>query len=266
METMMRTLLLPLALSMVVACGGGGTNDGAQAPAPPPADTTAQPPAPAAPPRTMGTARSMQTSAENLLFDPTFSTLGNSIAFDLYGDGAHAMVPATSPAGPASTVLVVDGSAQTTNEYLMFGQGGSGPLDVRIFVATSKAQKDPVPVYFASMMDQNAVFQLDPVDGADQKHGALTYKLYEAKVPGPVYGMVALAVDVSDTTTTYTFAAPEITSAAGLMTTMSLSRPARRIALPAAVRAELEAVANRPFVPGPSGETSRVKMKVPFAR
>jgi hypothetical protein len=265
METTMRTLLLSVTM-MLAACGGGGS-DNAQTPAPPPPDTQQPPAATTPPPRTMGTARAMQTPAENLLFDPTFATLDNSLAFDLYGDGAHALVPATSPAGPASTVLVVDGSAAAAvGEYLMFGQGGSGPFDVKLFVATSKAQKDPVPVYFASMVDQNAVFQLDPVDGADQKHGSLTYRLYEAKVPGPIYGMVALAVDVSDATMTYTFAAPEVTSSAGLMTTMALSRPARRVALPAAARRELDAIASRPIVPGTSGETRRVTRKVPFSR
>ncbi len=264
----MRTLLLSLALSIsVVACGGGGGTDGAQTPPPPPPGADPPPAATTAPPpRTMGTARAMQTPAENLLYDPTFSTLGNGLAFDLYGDGAHALVPATSPAGPASTVLVVDGSASTTGQYYIFGQGGSGPLDARIWIATSTAQTDPVPVYLASMVDQNAAFQLDAVPGSDQKHGALTYRLYEAKLTDPIYGGIVLVVDVSNKTTTYTLAAPELTSTTGLMTTMSLTRPARRTILPASARRTLSAIAARPVFPGPSGETRRVTMKVPFQR
>src|SRR5438105_1054863 len=91
METTMRASIFGFAL-VLAACGGGGSADEARAPGPAPPADTSPPPAPTnAPPpaRTMGTARAMQTTTENLLYDPTFSTLGDSIAFDLYGDGAH---------------------------------------------------------------------------------------------------------------------------------------------------------------------------------
>jgi hypothetical protein len=207
----------------------------------------------------MGTARAMQTPTDNLLYDPTVSSLGNGLAFDLYGDGGHAEVPTTSPAGPASTVLVVQGS--TIGQYYFLGQGGSGPFDARVFVAVSDKSVAPVPVYLASMIDQNAVFQLDPVAGADQKHGDLVYKMYEAKVPDTVAGSIALVIDVSSAAK-YTIAAPTVTSGAS---TMSLSRSARRVALGASARKTIDALAARPILPGRSGAAKCIDVKLPFA-
>lgn len=245
---------------LLAACGGGSSDDGPKAPTPPP-DMQAPPPPASTPPRTMGAARAMQTPAENLLYDPTFSSLGNGLAFDLYGDGGHAEVPATSPAGPGSTVLVVEGS--TTGQYYILGQGGSGPFTARVWISTSTKEASPVPVYFASMQDQNAVFQMDPVAGSTQKHGSLSYQLYEAKVSDPVYGSIAMVIDVS-TTAKYTIAAPELVSATG-MTTMSASRSARRVSLSASARKTIDALASRPVFPGTTGETRRVPMKLGFA-
>jgi hypothetical protein len=241
------------------ACGGGGSNDRAPGlpPAPSPPGTAAPQGAPA---RTMGTARAMQTSTENLLFDPTFSTLNDSFAFDLSGDGAHGETPATSPAGPATRVLVVKNA--TKNHYFLMGQGGSGPFDARVFVSTPDGA--PATVYFASLTEQTAVYALTAVDGADQKHGSKTYKLYEAKVPDAVYGSIAMVFDVS-TTPEITIAAPELTSTTE-MTTKSASAPARRVRLGADARRALDAIAHRPVFPGRRERIQGIRRAAPALR
>ncbi len=238
----------------LVGCGGGGgdgTAAASAAPPPPPAGTLAPPAASA--PRTMGTARAMQTSTENLLYDPMFSTLGNSLAFVLYGDGAHAETPATSPAGPASRVLVIDNATQ--GQYLLMGQGGSGPFDARVFVSTPDGST--ASVYLVGLQDQTAAYSLDPVAGSDQKHGDLTYRLYEAKVSDPIYGSIAFVFDVASTKK-MTIAAPELTSATGAATKGDL-RPARRVVLDEAARRTVAAVASRPLLPGKAGPSRALR-------
>lgn len=235
-------------LACTAACGEDAHDDAAAAP---PAGSVAPPPTTPAPPgakRTMTTARAMATAPDNLLYDPTFSTLGNSIAYAVYAPNGHRWVPPTSPSGPATAVLETPSGAGNASQVVLLGQGGAGPLEASVWIAERGG--DPPGVYLASMTDGTAVFQLDRAPGeADQKHGDLTYQLYRVSVDAPMLGMVGIVVDVSSVKDVV-IAAPELRAATGAKT-KDLRPPARRVALSSRSRAALAALAGRGALPIP---------------
>jgi hypothetical protein len=236
--------ILSFALVALAACGGGASDGPKQAPT---VDAPAPPPPPAAA-RTMGSARAMGTRPDNLFWDPTFASLGSTYAMAIYGDQVALAIdaPPTSPAGPATAVLVATATPGGSASVILFGQGGSGEFDVRVWVAAADGSALP-DVSFLSTTDQEAFFGLDPVKDQDQVHGGKTYHLFQTHLPDAVFGQVMLLVQPQDDKP-IAIAAPELTSSTA-PSTMLLHRPARRVVPSASARRAVSRAASRPIVP-----------------
>jgi hypothetical protein len=231
---MKTTLCISLLLLAVTACGD---SDDVGSPAPPvPVPTaTTDPPVtpPVTPKRTMGTARAMGTRPENLVLDPTFGSFGTQYSQAVLVQDATAYVetPATSPAGVAQPVIV--SSEDGAQPALIFAvQGGTGPLDVRMYISTKDATSPTVSLITP---DGTAAFDITPSKEGAQKHGDRTYKMYTAHITDELFGRIYLIVEPNGVPVVV--AAPEVTSPAA-PATMSLGHAARRVALtPGAAKA-----------------------------
>ena len=124
-------------MMLLAACGGdpapepAGTKPAITDPSPPP-------PEPGAAKRTLGTARVMKTSTDNLLFDPLFSTVGQEMAFAAYAPLGRMAVPQSSPAGTASPVLFSKGDAGDLSQLLLINQNKTSKLEAQVWIATMK--------------------------------------------------------------------------------------------------------------------------------
>ena len=87
-------------------------------------------------------------------------------------------------------------------------QGGTGPLDVRMFIATKDATS---PVVSLITPDGKLAFDIAPSKEGAQKHGDRTYKLYTAHITDELFGKVYLIIEP---TSELVVAAPEVTSPA----------------------------------------------------
>ena len=241
---MKTTLALSLLLLALTACGSSD-GDPAPAPTPPPAGTTEPPPPPAAIVRTMGTARAMGTRPENLVLDPLFGALGSQYAQTVILQDAKGYLdtPATSPAGPAQPVLVAAPSgAQPV--VLLAVQGGTGPLDVRIWLATKEKTS---PTISLISPDGTTAFDIGRSSTETQKHGDRTYHLYSAHITDEVLGRVYLLIEPKDGEVV--IAPPEVTSPAA-PATMSAQRPAIKVALTAGGARAVRLLATLPVFHG----------------
>jgi hypothetical protein len=189
-------------LASLAACGTDGSPVDASG-----ADITN---APAAKPRTMGTAPAMPTKPTNLLHDPLFSTVGAADAFLFFAENATATVeyPATSPAGPAAPVLRLTPTAAGASAGLT-AQGGTGPFDVRIRIAFAPGGDPAVSL----MTMAGEAYPLTLAGDAEEVHESRTYRTFAARIPGPLYGQLVLGVEPKGTDPVW-LAAPEIVSAA----------------------------------------------------
>jgi hypothetical protein len=238
-------------LGLSLAACGGTTESPVAAPAPGPTTTTpeAPPPPPAA--RTMGTARAMGTSPDNLLYDPTYGTLNAEYGAAIYQQDVKLEVefPTTSPAGVAAPVLVTTATTEGGGVYLM-GQGGVGPFEARVYVSVPEGTKPP-HLSVASFTDQSE-FELSAVDGSDVKHGDRVYRLYAARIDGSVLGHVAMLVEPSSTQP-IVLAAPEIRTPAKMQTRgISSGAVAKAEPMGPAARRAMRLVLSRPIAPGPA--------------
>lgn len=258
--TIVTALIVSSALACAAACGGSGSgDDGSPAPAAAaPAPTTTDEPHPAAPKRTMGTARAMATSPDNLLYDPTFSSLGDPLAYGVYAPNGKVIVPATSPAGPAAPVLVTPGGTGDAAQVVFVGQGGEGPLEARVWIADKDGAAPDV--YLASMVDGASVYQLERGAASDdRKHEGRVYHLYRAKTEAPILGGLVIVIDVSNVKE-ITVAAPEVLGPGGKKT-LAYRPPSKRVEASPKLRAAIAAAASRvppPVVgrPWPAGLSS----------
>lgn len=240
------------ALTMILAACGGD-------PAPDPAgtkpaitDPSPPPPEPGPAKRTLGTARVMKTSTDNLLFDPLFTTVGQEMAFAAYAPLGRVVVPQSSPGGTAAPVLVSKGGAGDLSQLLLMGQGGTSALEARVWIATIKG--DAPTVYLLSMSDpERFLFTLAPTE-TTQKHGDLTYRLFRAATDGGVTGTIAILFDVV-MVDEIAIAAPEVREP-NAQTTMSRTTTTTPAAITPAIRRAV-AAAGRPLpipkLPTPPG-------------
>src|SRR4051794_36703136 len=191
---MKTTAILSLLFLGVAACGDSDDNQGPAQPGP--ALTATVPPPVVSPPaakRTMGTARAMGTRPENLVLDPTFGSFGTQYSQAVLVQDATGYVetPATSPAGPAQPVIVsLPDGAQPALIFAV--QGGTGPLDVRMFVSTKDAT---LPTVSLITPDGSSAFDITPSAEGAQKHGDRTYKLYTAHITDVLFGRVYIIVE-----------------------------------------------------------------------
>lgn len=240
--------LSALALSLALtACGDSEEAPASPAGGPPPAaTTTTTAPTPTAPPpkRTMGTARAMGTRPENLVFDPMFGSFGTQYAATTLVQDAkgHVETPPTSPAGPAQPVMVAspDGAQPA---FIMAVEAGTGPLDVRLYIAT----KDPTaPSVTLITPDGSGAFDVPASSAGAQKHGDRVYKLYSAHITDELFGRVYLLVEPKSE---IVIAAPEVTSPAA-PSTRGLTPGASRVALTPAAWKATRTLASLPLYRG----------------
>jgi hypothetical protein len=218
---MKTTLCISLLLLAVTACGSSDDEGPAQ---PGPAPTATTPPeTPGTPKRTMGTARAMGTRPENLVLDPTFGSFGTQYSQAVLVQDAKGFTetPTTSPAGTAQPVIVA--SPDGPVPVVIFAvQGGTGPLDVRLFISTKDGSSPTVSLITP---DAESAFDIEPVETGAQKHGDRTYKMYTAHITDELIGRLYLLVQAKGEVVV---AAPEVTSPAA-PATMSLRRGAPRV-------------------------------------
>ncbi|HSO37943.1 MAG TPA: hypothetical protein VLT33_35690 [Labilithrix sp.] len=238
---MKTTLGLSLLLLALAACGG--SDDQGAPPGPAPTATTTPPPA--AVKRTMGTARAMGTRPENLVLDPTFGSLGTqySQAVILQDANGYLETPATSPAGPAQPVLAAspDGAQPLVAIAV---QAGTGPLDVRLWIATDAKISPTVSLITP---DGKTAFDIGRSASETQKHGSRTYHLYTAHITEELLGRVYLLVE--PTAGEVFVAPPEVTSPAA-PATMSALRPTPRGTLTAGGARAVRLLASLPLYRG----------------
>ena len=243
-----RSFFFHLLFLTMAACGGG--DDASDGPPAAPAASNA-PAAPDAPSqkRTMTTEAAMGTRPDNLVVDPTFGSLGSMygavvFASDMQADVEH---PTRSPAGAAQPVVRVTATgAQPT--FILAAQGGTGPFEAHVWIATEPGEKDP-SVSLATI-DGDGV-ALSPAAGSDQKFGDRTYRLFSAKTTTPLYGKIYFLVEPAGKKA-ITIAKPELLLQQG-MTTKSFTAAAARVRLGEAQTRMLRALAEKPIVvPGPS--------------
>lgn len=238
-----------IAASALLSTGCG--DDEAQARPAAPAPTVTPPPTTPEPPpakRTMTTAPVMGTAADNLVFDPTFGSLGGKWAMGVVADGADAQVevPATSPAGVAQPVLVAKASGDRP-VVVLTAQGGLGQHDVRVFVSVPDGATPP-PITLATTSGEG--WPLEEVKGSTERHGDRTYRLFATRVADPLYGMVYLVVE-PPSATPVTLSAPRMTRAPGGATMSALARPTPRISLTAPAKRGVALAALKQSTPVP---------------
>ncbi|MCA9586615.1 MAG: hypothetical protein KC657_14765 [Myxococcales bacterium] len=170
----MKHTMIPLVLTILVACG----DQEASAPVvtPPPTDTPAPAPpaAPGAPVRTLVTKRAVSTHPHNLVVDPEMQSLWTPLdesGFGIYEafvqDGERDVrFVAETPTGPGGAVLTMRPTAGGEATLTMTVQGGKGPLSARVWVAAPADGRAP-EVQLASLYDGRAIF-LDPVQGSER--------------------------------------------------------------------------------------------------
>jgi hypothetical protein len=243
----------PLTWILALALFACGANEEPAPPAAPPATESTPPDAPAGK-RTLVESRAMGTRPDNLVLDPTFSTLD-----EIYGNAIYRSedtdlrveVPATSPAGIAQPVLVVKGSG-IQPMALLGVQAGSGPLDVSIFVSIAEGKKTP-PLTITSLEGTKS-FALEATT-TTERHGERTYKLYRTRIDETVLGKLYLLIEPGNETVTVS--KPEVIKADP---TKKPSMQAHVVALgPNAARA-VRAFASRPVIPGPPTLAPKIRV------
>lgn len=220
-------LLLAAGALLLTGCG----DDEAQARTSAPGPAVTAPPAPAEPPpakRTMTTAPAMGTAPDNLVFDPTFGSLGGKWAMGVMLDGvdANVEVPATSPAGVAQPVLVAKATGDRP-AVVLTAQAGLGQYDVRVFVSVPSGAPSPA-ITIATITGEG--YPLSEAREGAERHGDRTYRLFTAHVAEPLYGMVYLVAEPGEGAP-IVLSAPRMTPSKGGATKSSLVRPTVRVAL-----------------------------------
>jgi hypothetical protein len=184
----------------------------------------------------------MGTRPENLVLDPTFGSYGSQYAQAVLTQDATGYVetPATSPAGIAQPVLVTAPAGGQPLVQIAV-QGGTGPLHVRLYIATKDAK---APVISLITPDGLAAFDILPSASGAEQHGDRSYTMYSADITDPLYGRLYLMVQPS--AAEVVIAAPEVTSPAA-PATMSLSRVAVRRAQRAVEQRAAEKIRSLPI-------------------
>jgi|GEM_PF-5060280 len=236
------SLLFALSVTLT-ACGDDAPAPTSPLPPDPAPTATTPPPGPSLPAaRSLVTARAMATRPENLVLDPTFGAANGMYAATLYASEATMTVrtPPTSPAGPSQSVLDVAPSAARA-ALVVVAQGGFGPFDASVFVATDDGS---TPSVYVASPDGRDAYELAPAAGKDQTHGGRTYRLYAARITEPLYGKFYLVVESGSA---FSIAAPDVMAGGA-----ASPRPAAaRAELRGAAARAVHAFASRPVVPDP---------------
>jgi hypothetical protein len=214
-----------------------------------PAVTTPAPTAdPPAAKRTMTIAPAMGTAPDNLVFDPTFGTLGSQFGMGVMVDGvdAHVEVPATSPAGAAQRVLVARASGDRA-AVILAAQGGLGEYDARVFVSVPDAAE--TPSVLIATTDGNG-YPLTEVKGTTEHHGDRTYRLLTAHITDPLYGVVFFVAEPAGATP-IVLSAPRLIASNGMAKKSSPVRATARVALGPVTWRAVTGAAARQSAPAP---------------